>query len=122
MNKIKFILVFLLALALYSCVDTEERIVINADESGSYTLTIDLGKLIELSNQMMPDSTRSSKPKEKKDSIIYFKNFIIDSSSRCGKIKYSWISYFPIRIPYRICKTWFITLYFLIKNKFYLNK
>jgi hypothetical protein len=76
MNKIKFFLAFLLALALYSCVDTEERIVINADESGTYSLTIDMGKLIELANQMMPDSARASKPKEKKDSIIYFKNFI----------------------------------------------
>jgi hypothetical protein len=76
MKKIKFILAFLLALAFYSCVDTEERIVINADQSGTYSLTIDLGKLIELSNQMMPDSARDSKPKEKKDSIIYFKNFI----------------------------------------------
>ena len=76
MNKIKFVLAFLLALVLYSCVDTEERIVINADESGTYSLTIDLGKLIELANQMMPDSTRAGKSKEKKDSIIYFKNFI----------------------------------------------
>lgn len=76
MNKLKFVLAFLLALALYSCVDTEERIVINADESGTYSLTIDLGKLIELANQMIPDSVRTSKPKEKKDSIIYFKNFI----------------------------------------------
>ena len=76
MNKIKIFLTFLLALTLYSCVDTEERIVINADETGTYSLTIDLGKLIELTNQMMPDSTRDSKPKEKKDSIIYFKNFI----------------------------------------------
>ena len=61
MNKIKFVLAFLLALVLYSCVDTEERIVINADESGTYSLTIDLGKLIELANQMMPDSTRAGK-------------------------------------------------------------
>lgn len=76
MNKIKFFVAFLLALALYSCVDTEERIVINADESGSYSLTIDMGKLIELANQMMPDSTRALKQKEKKDSIIYFKSFI----------------------------------------------
>ncbi len=76
MKKIKFFLAFFLALALYSCVDTEERIVINADESGTYSLTIDLGKLIELANQMIPDSARTSKPKEKKDSIIYFKNFI----------------------------------------------
>jgi len=76
MKKIKFALAFLLALALYSCVDTEERIVINADESGTYSLTIDMGKLIELANQMMPDSARSGKPKEKKDSIIYFKSFI----------------------------------------------
>jgi len=76
MKKIKFVLAFLFALALYSCVDTEERIVINADESGTYALTIDLGKLIELANQMMPDSARAGKPKEKKDSTIYFKNFI----------------------------------------------
>jgi len=76
MKKIKFFLVFSLALALYSCVDTEERIVINADESGSYSITIDMGKLIELTNQMVPDSARDSKPKQKKDSVIYFKNFI----------------------------------------------
>jgi hypothetical protein len=76
MSKIKIVLAFLLATALYSCVDTEERIVINADESGTYSLTIDLGKLIELTNQMIPDSTRQGKPKEKKDSTIYFKSFI----------------------------------------------
>ena len=76
MNKIKIVLALLLALALYSCVDTEERIVIKADQSGTYSLTIDLGKLIELANQMIPDSTREGKPKEKKDSTIYFKSFI----------------------------------------------
>ena len=87
MNKIKFVLAFLLALGLYSCVDTEERIVINADESGTYSLTIDLEKLIELANQMIPDSSRTAKPKEKKDSIIYFKNFIDTAKSLTAEEK-----------------------------------
>lgn len=74
----KYILPFALLLTVFcftACVDTEEKIDINADNSGNYSLTMDMGKLIELANEMGAGKN-SDKPKEKKDTVIYFKDAI----------------------------------------------
>ncbi|CAN5363221.1 hypothetical protein BH11BAC3_BH11BAC3_34940 [soil metagenome] len=75
MKALKFTLAFVLTLFLSSCLDTEEKIVINADKSGMYSMTMDLGKMLEMAASMgaKPDS---DKPKEKKDTVIYLKDFL----------------------------------------------
>lgn len=56
------------------CIDTEEKIIINADNSGTYSLTMEMGKMIEMANQMGAGQNNAEKPKEKKDTVIYFKD------------------------------------------------
>lgn len=71
----------------YSCLDTEEKITINKDNSGSYTLTLDMGKMFQLMDQMGGEKKDSSKIPEKKDSTIYFKAFTDTSSTLTVKEK-----------------------------------
>ncbi len=72
MKKLKFFGIFLCLGVLASCVETEEKIVINANESGNYTMTMDLSKMIAMVGQM----GSKGKKIEKRDSTIYFKNII----------------------------------------------
>jgi len=46
-NKIKVAAVLLLALFTTSCIELEERIVINSDKSGEYTLKLDMGAIMQ---------------------------------------------------------------------------
>jgi hypothetical protein len=80
MKKLIFFLMLLVAVTFYSCVDTEEHIVINADNSGSYTLKIDMSKMMELLNQMGGASGKAAdKPGlPTKDTIMYFKDMQLD--------------------------------------------
>lgn len=78
MKQVKFFFSFLLVTVLSSCLDTEEKIVMNADNSGVYSLKLDLGKVLEMAATMGANST-ADKPKEKKDTVVYLKN-LIDSA------------------------------------------
>lgn len=49
MKALKIIAGFFLMI-ISSCVDTEENIVINADNSGIYSVSIDVGKMIKTIN------------------------------------------------------------------------
>jgi hypothetical protein len=75
MKFISLVLFSLVTLIFSSCLDTEEKIVVNADNSGSYSMTLDLGKMLEMAATMgaKPDSDRA---KEKKDTTIYLKNYL----------------------------------------------
>jgi len=75
MKIIKLIIVFLSLSVLSSCVDTEEYIVINADNSGTYTYTMDLGKMVGMINQMGSDENKEGKL-DKMDSIITLKDLV----------------------------------------------
>jgi len=46
-NKIRFAGILLLALFTTSCIELEERIVINADHSGEYSLKLDMGAIMQ---------------------------------------------------------------------------
>lgn len=76
MKNLKYILSFLLAGILFSCLDTEERIVINADNSGTYSMTMDLGEIFKMANSMGGDEANSNKIKEKKDTVIYLRDLM----------------------------------------------
>jgi hypothetical protein len=76
MKNLKYILSFLAVSILYSCLDTEENIAINADNSGTYSMTMDLGEILKMAKSMGGDETNSNKIKEKKDTIIYLKDLM----------------------------------------------
>lgn len=61
---------------LSSCIDTEENIVINADNSGIYSVSIDMGKMVTMLNQMGESKENESRKPENKDSTIYLKDLI----------------------------------------------
>lgn len=79
MKYIRFALAILFTGALSSCLDSEEKIVINADNSGMYTMSLDLGKMLEMAATMGAKS-ESEKPKEKKDTVLYLKD-LLDSAN-----------------------------------------
>ena len=69
MKNLKFVAAFLIAAMLTSCLDTEEKIVLNADNSGIYTLTIDMGRMLKMAAGMGAN-TDSTGVKEMKDTTI----------------------------------------------------
>lgn len=74
MTIIKKLLVFVTAiLILGSCIDVEEIIAINDDNSGTYSFNIDMGGMLEFAKAMGQDV---EKKKEKKDTLIYFKDLM----------------------------------------------
>lgn len=75
------------SMLLTSCLDTEEKIVINNNNSGNYTVTIDMGKLLKLAEQMGGAEKDHSKEKEKTDSTVYFKSYIDTSTTLTAKEK-----------------------------------
>lgn len=86
-KKICLVVVIFFSLLLTSCLDTEEKIVINSNNSGNYTVTIDMGKLLKLAEQMGGAEKDDAKEKEKKDSTVYFKTYIDTSTVLTAKEK-----------------------------------
>lgn len=78
MKYFRFACVLLATVVLSSCLDSEEKIVLNADNSGMYSMTLDLGKMLEMAT-MMGGKTDPGKAKEKKDTTVYLKN-LLDSA------------------------------------------
>ncbi|MCO5241375.1 MAG: hypothetical protein M9904_15100 [Chitinophagaceae bacterium] len=70
----------LLVLLFSSCLDTEEKIVINKNNSGVYSLTLDLSKILVIMEQMGQQDKEEGKIPQKKDSTVYFKP-LVDTSS-----------------------------------------
>lgn len=70
---------------LVSCLDTEEKIVINKNKSGDYTVTLDMSKMLVMMAQF--GGQDSTKEKEKKDSTLYFKPYIDTSTALTAKEK-----------------------------------
>jgi hypothetical protein len=75
MKFITLVLFTLVTIIFSSCLDTEEKIVVKADNSGTYSMTLDLSKMLEMAASMgaKPDSGNT---KEKKDTTIYLKNYL----------------------------------------------
>jgi len=76
MKNLKFLLAFIWAVALSSCLDTEEKIVLNEDNSGTYSMTLDMGKMISMAASMGGDKADTEKEKEKKDTTVYLKEMV----------------------------------------------
>ena len=80
MKTFRLVFCFLFVGVLSSCVDLEENIVINEDNSGVYSISFDLGKMIGMTKQMGAGNSEN-KELEKKDSTIYLKDLIQNSDS-----------------------------------------
>lgn len=72
----KLIIAFFCLSALSACFDTEEYIVINEDNSGVYTLQMDMGKIFSIAGQMGAEEDTNNKIPEKIDSTIYLKDLV----------------------------------------------
>lgn len=76
MKTVKLILAFFCVSVLSACVDTEEFIVINEDNSGTYTLQMDMGKVFDMASQMGAEDVSTNKI-EKMDSTMILKDQIL---------------------------------------------
>ncbi|MEJ7587105.1 MAG: hypothetical protein WKI04_06045 [Ferruginibacter sp.] len=76
MKIIKFLAAFLCAAILSSCLDTEEKITFNGDESGTYSMTIDLSRMLKMAGTLGSDTSAGAKIKEKKDTTVYLKDLV----------------------------------------------
>ncbi len=91
MKKI-LILLLLPVLAFTGCLETEQTTTINADGSGNYIATIDLGKLMQvfkITAQMKKaqDSNAKEEPPLVRDTLIYFRDYSDTSAAFTPKEK-----------------------------------
>lgn len=87
LKKIALAVIISCAVFLSSCLDTEEKIVINANNSGDYTVKIDMSKILSLAGQMGGAEKEDNTGKEKTDSTVYFKSYIDTSTALSAKEK-----------------------------------
>jgi hypothetical protein len=87
MKAAKYVMVFFVLPFLSACVDTEEYIVINDDNSGTYTVTMDMGKLLGMLGQMGGEEMNNSGGMDKIDSTIYFKDLVDKADSLTAEEK-----------------------------------
>ena len=76
MKNLRFFLAFTSAAVLSSCLDTEEKIVLNDDNSGTYSMTLDMGRMLTMAASMGGDKADPEKVKEKKDTTLYLKGMV----------------------------------------------
>lgn len=81
MRTFKLIAGFFFLAMVSACVDMEENIVIHEDNSGVYSVSIDLGKMIKMISQMGEGGNSELKGLDKKDSAIYLKDLVLASDS-----------------------------------------
>lgn len=87
LKKFCFTAIIIFSVFFTSCLDTEEKIVINSNNSGDYTVTIDMGKMLKMAAQMGGADKDDSKEKEKTDSTVYFTSYIDTSTVLTAKEK-----------------------------------
>ncbi|HMO63038.1 MAG TPA: hypothetical protein PKC39_08820 [Ferruginibacter sp.] len=66
-------------ICFYSCIDTEEYIEVHDDNSGVYTIKMDMGKMLELASQFGGQGNASQKPMPNLDTVILFKDAVAAS-------------------------------------------
>lgn len=86
-KKILFAIVICAAFLLNACLDAEEKIVINKNNSGVYTLTMDMSKMLALMEQMGGAQKDPLKELEKKDSTVYLKSYVDTATALTAKEK-----------------------------------
>lgn len=84
MKKLLYLFVTGLMLSLTACIDSEEKISLKEDGSGTYKITMDMSKMISMLSAFGGDEKK--KP-EKKDTIIYFKDYADTSTTLTAEEK-----------------------------------
>jgi hypothetical protein len=77
MKKILTIITACIGVSLVSCLDTEEKITLNQNKSGTYEVSIGIGNSPMLESALQ----QSGQTLEQKDTIIYFKSFTDTATS-----------------------------------------
>ncbi len=77
MKTVKLLIVFFFLSFLSSCVDTEEYIIIHADNSGVYTMVLDMSKIIGLAGQMGGEEMNGEQKQDKLDTTMYLKDQVL---------------------------------------------
>ncbi len=81
MKILNFLGAFFFAAILSSCLDTEENIVLNADHSGTYSMKLDLGRMLKMAASLGAEDSNPEKVKEKRDTTIFLKDLMSDTDS-----------------------------------------
>lgn len=77
MKSLKLLLVALVACCFVGCLETTEEITINANGSGTYNMSMDMGQLIDMIQTFIPEEERGkNKMDEVKDTIVNMKDFV----------------------------------------------
>jgi len=66
MKNLRFLFAFILAAILSSCLDTEEKIVLNPDNSGNFSMTADMGRVLQMASTRGSDLADPENAKVKK--------------------------------------------------------
>lgn len=78
----------MVAFLFSSCLDTEEKITIFKNESGLYSVKVDMSKMLQMMEQMgQMDQLEDFNSQEKKDTTFYFRSVIDTISSLSAKEK-----------------------------------
>lgn len=75
MKNLSFLPALLFVSGLSSCIDTEEKIELNANNSGTYSVTIDLARILKMAGSMGAKS-EAGKVMENKDTTVYLKDLM----------------------------------------------
>ncbi|WP_153796911.1 hypothetical protein [Foetidibacter luteolus] len=65
-----------LSVTLFSCLDTEEKIVIKSDDSGTYSLNVDMGRMMQYMKAFASQKEEIQEMLKAKDTTILFSSFI----------------------------------------------
>lgn len=87
MKTFKLIICFLFLSLFTACLDTEENITVNEDNSGVYAVSFDLGKMLQMIRQMGEGKSSEAKTPEKKDSTVYLRDLVMSSDSLTSEEK-----------------------------------
>lgn len=75
MKKNYFLIAFFASILLASCFEAEEKTVINKDNSGTYSVTMDISGMMQQMQAITGKSITDEMGATKSDSVIYFKSF-----------------------------------------------
>ncbi|HRH50557.1 MAG TPA: hypothetical protein PLP23_17510 [Panacibacter sp.] len=75
MKKNYFLIAIFASILLASCFEAEEKTVINKDNSGTYSITMDISGMMQQMQAITGKSITDEMGAAKSDSVIYFKNF-----------------------------------------------
>ncbi|RTL58503.1 MAG: hypothetical protein EKK37_09210 [Sphingobacteriales bacterium] len=84
MKKLLYLFVTAFTLLFTACIDSEEKISLNEDGSGTYKITMDMSKMISMLSAFGGDEKKKI---EKKDTVIYFKDYADTSTTLTAEEK-----------------------------------